>query len=137
MRYEIGLCIKTGYVVWAYGGLPCGECNDLQLAQMEFVNQLEIGEQAVADSIYRDWRYFVNAPSFANYERHNYNHYVLKRIMTCHENVNARLKSYSVMSDVFRRPIREHCKLFKACLNLVQVGIENGEPLPQLNIVGY
>ncbi|EFX70022.1 hypothetical protein DAPPUDRAFT_113096 [Daphnia pulex] len=25
LRYELAICIQTGDIVWAYGGLPCGE----------------------------------------------------------------------------------------------------------------
>ena len=60
IRYEIGLCIRTGNIVWAHGGYPCGEWPDLRLARDAFINHLEIGEKAVADKGYRDNNYFVN-----------------------------------------------------------------------------
>ena len=60
IRYEIGLCIKTGNIVLAHGGYPCGEWSDLRLARDAFINHLEIGEKAVADKGYRDNNYFVN-----------------------------------------------------------------------------
>jgi len=40
LRYEIGLCIRTGFIVWVYGGRPCGQCSDLKLARDAFVGQL-------------------------------------------------------------------------------------------------
>ena len=33
IRYELALCIRTGDIVWAYGGFPCGEWPDLKLAR--------------------------------------------------------------------------------------------------------
>ena len=58
----------------------------------------------------------------------------MKKIMARHESVNERIKNYAVMSEVFHRPVTEHCKVFKCCINLVQLAIENGEPLAKLNI---
>ena len=53
--------------------------------------------------------------------------------MSRHENVNQRLKAFAVLRNVFRCAIVEHPRIFKACINLVQIAIENGEPLPPLN----
>jgi len=33
LRYDIGLNIATGDVVWAYGGYPCGSYSDLKLQE--------------------------------------------------------------------------------------------------------
>eukprot|EP01038_Epipyxis_sp_PR26KG_P018383 gene18383-25900_t len=32
ITYEVGLNIRRGAIVWAYGGYPCGEYPDLKLA---------------------------------------------------------------------------------------------------------
>ena len=49
LRYEVGLCIRTGHIVWAYGGLPCGEWPDLKLARNVFIHRLLPNEKALAD----------------------------------------------------------------------------------------
>jgi hypothetical protein len=59
VRYEIGLCIATGNIVWAHGGYPCG-WPDLRLARDAFIDRLEIYEKALADKGYRDNNFFVN-----------------------------------------------------------------------------
>ena len=58
LRYELGICIRTGDIVWAYGGLPCGEWSDLRLTRDAFVLGLRPGEKAIADRVYRDPNYF-------------------------------------------------------------------------------
>jgi hypothetical protein len=137
LRYEIALCIKTGDIVWAYGGVRCGEYNDLELARLCYTHMVDPHEKTIADSGYMDATFFVNAPPRNLYNPDIYHHYVMKKIMARHESVNGRLKHYAVLREVFRRPIEEHPKIFKACLNLVQLAIENGEPLAKLNIGGY
>lgn len=37
LRYEVGLNIRTGHIVWAFGGYPCGEYSDLTLSREAFV----------------------------------------------------------------------------------------------------
>ena len=65
LRYEIALCIRTGEIVWANGGLPCGEWPDLRLARNAFIGRLQLGEKALADGGYRDQQFF----EFTNRDR--------------------------------------------------------------------
>ena len=58
LRYEIAICIRTGDIVWAHGGVPCGEWPDLRLARNAFIDRLLPGEKAIADGGYRDHHYF-------------------------------------------------------------------------------
>ena len=37
LRYDLAICIRTGNIVWASGGLPCGEWSDLRLARDVFI----------------------------------------------------------------------------------------------------
>lgn len=54
LRYEIGLSLRKGEIVWAHGGYPCGAYSDLKLARELFVDFLEEKERAVADDGYKD-----------------------------------------------------------------------------------
>ena len=38
VRYEVGICIQTGWIVWLNGPFPCGEFPDLKIAKMELVH---------------------------------------------------------------------------------------------------
>ena len=58
LSYELGICIRTGYIVWACGGLPCGEWSDLRLARHAFFLVLQEGEKAIDDRGCRDQNYF-------------------------------------------------------------------------------
>ena len=68
LRYELGMCIRTGDIVWAYGGLPCGEW----LARDAFVLGLRPGEKAIVDQGYRDPNYF-DFPNGENDQKKGYN----------------------------------------------------------------
>ena len=122
VRYEIALCIKSGEIVWVYGGLPCGQYPDLVLAREQFTSALRLGEKAVADKTYRD-RNFVNPlddPHSAVLQ---------KAIMARHETVNHRVKQFRVLQICFRHDVAKHQMCFYAVCNLTQLMLVNGEPL--------
>ena len=122
VRYEIGLGIKSGEIVWVYGGLPCGEYSDLKLAREQFIPALEDGEKAVADKTYRDV-HFINPLDDPNSRA------LQKVIMARHETVNKRLKQFRVLQNCFRHELDKHQMCFYAVSNLTQLMIMNGEPL--------
>lgn len=121
LRYEIGICIRTGDIVWAYGGFPCGEWSDLKLARSTFVLGLREGEKAIADRGYNDLNYFV-IPNGENDQKK-------KEIMARHETLNGRLKTFSCLRERFRHDLLQHPLYFNAVVNLTQMMIEHGEPL--------
>ena len=103
IRYEIGICIRTGHVVWAYGSLPCGEWPDLRLARSRFILNLQAGEKAIADRGYNDQK---------------------KK-----ETLNGRLKQFCCLKERFRHELYLNPLYFYVVVNLTQMMIEHGEPL--------
>ena len=49
VRYEIGLNIQNGWIVWVNGPYPCGEWPDLRIARDRMVHMLLPVEMYVAD----------------------------------------------------------------------------------------
>lgn len=124
LRYEIALCIRTGHIVWKYGGYPCGEYPDLKLAREAYVFTVLPGELTMADKGYRDQTLFL-LPTAANGRKH-------KQIMARHETVNKRIRQFKILKDTFRNSIKKHPMIFHAVVNLTQLLIEYEEPLFQV-----
>lgn len=122
LRYEIGLCIITGNIVWAYGGFPCGETPDINLARSYYVTEIEDGELTLADDGYKDPRFIYPAkyPETQNDQ---------KRIMKRHETVNHRVKVFQVLGSRFRHHPDKHPQCFYAVVNIVQIVIDGGDKL--------
>lgn len=59
LRYEVGLNIRTGNMVWAFGGYPCGLYPDLSLSREAYINSVKRGERTMADKAYKDETYFI------------------------------------------------------------------------------
>ncbi len=51
------------------------------------------------------------------------------RVRTCHETLNRQLKTWGILSQVFRHHITMHGDVFRACAVVMQLTIKNGEPL--------
>lgn len=121
LRYELGLNIRTGNIVWAHGGYPCGEYPDLKLARDLYLRNVRNGEKTLADKGYKDKMFFI-LPSKENKHFH-------KRIMARHETVNKRLRQFEILKKTFRNNLSKHPKVFHAVVNVSQLSLENGEPL--------
>lgn len=121
LRYEIGLNIRTGSIVWKHGGYPCGEYPDLKIARDAYTLSVNPGEMTLADKGYRDSNFFL-LPT----ERNGILH---KKIMSRHETVNKRVRQFKILKETFRHPLVKHPTVFHAVVNITQLIIENGEPL--------
>ena len=53
LRYEVGLSINNGDIVWVHGGVPCGDFSDLKLARSLYTSMISVGELTLADDIQR------------------------------------------------------------------------------------
>lgn len=121
LRYELGLCIRSGSIVWKNGGYPCGTYPDLKLAREAYTLSVLPGEKTMADKGYNDDSFFI-LPNPNNSIFH-------KRIMSRHETVNKRIRQFKILKDTFRHSIIKHTIVFNSVVNLTQLMIENGEPL--------
>lgn len=121
MKYEIGLNIRTGQIVWAHGGVPCGRYSDLTLARSAFTEVLDDNEFAAADDGYPDenFQYPAAYPEKSG---------LLKAISQRHETVNNIFKRWKVLSTPFRhRDLSFHISCFMAIANIVQITLESGD----------
>ena len=101
-------------IVWAAGGVPCGEFPDIKLAKEAYL-YFARKEITLADKGYRLAGKFKK-PS----NRHE------KRLLARHETLNGRLKQFDILSNRFRNSLKKHPPVFHA---VVQVSIMNGEKL--------
>lgn len=121
LRYEIGLNIKSGDIVWKFGGYPCGQYPDLKLTEQAYLVSINPDEKTVADRGYKNDLFFI-LPNGLNKVRHS-------QIMSRHETLNKRIRQFNILKDTFRHNLDLHPIVFHAVLNITQLQIQNGEPL--------
>ena len=122
LRYEVGICLTTGNIVWVNGPYACGEWPDLRITRDLLIHYLEHREMIVADKGYRDNFHRCLTPTD---DKPNLNR-IMAKWRARHETVNRRFKQFGVLQSVFRHKIEKHQMCFDAVVNLVQMMIEQG-----------
>jgi hypothetical protein len=119
VKYEVAVCIQTGWIVHTNGPYPCGEWHDLTVARDDLCYKLadsEEDEMALADGGYADGYNFFETPT-----GHNNPDQKMKAVARArHETVNRRFKMWGIMGQRFRSKPQKHRKYFDAVANLTQ-----------------
>jgi len=123
LRYELAVCILTGYIVWYFGPFPAGK-SDLQIYRIRLKTILGPNEKVVADKGYRG-DYTVDTPFDAKSDVHKK---MMNTARARHETINARLKKWGVLKQEFRHHRSKHGQCFEAVAAVTQLEIQNGCP---------
>ncbi|CAB9530981.1 unknown protein [Seminavis robusta] len=121
LRYEIAVCIQTGWIVWINGPFPCGEWVDIAISLSSLVHMFEGDERAVADKGYRGYPQFFDCPWRHLDNQQQTSRKALARAR--HECVNRRLKEWSCLLQRWRHSLDKHGKMAHAVANIVQLQI--------------
>ena len=127
IRYEIGISLQRGDIVWVNGPYPCGTYPDLKIARGVIIHQLLPGEKIVADSGYRDRNYFDYPTGFNNPKMS-----MQQVARSRHETCNARFKNFKIFSTSYRGELKNHYSYFTAIAVSIQISIDNGKKLFQI-----
>lgn len=123
LRYELGVAVNTGDIVWFNGPFPAGSFPDLKIFRIKLRLQLSPGEKVIADRGYRgDTK--VCTPDNANNTAHGK---AMNRARARHETINRRLKTWRSLKQVFRHGRRKHHLVFQSIVVLTQIAMENGQ----------
>ena len=114
LRYEVGVCIQTGEIVWVNGPFPCGHWPDLRIARNDLIFMVDQGERILADGGYRDGNQYFETPNGL----HNPDQRMKAAARARHETINRRLKQWTVLSKVFRHDMDKHGLCFHAVANI-------------------
>ena len=119
----MGLCIRTGDIVWINGPFPCGRYPESRYHY--FSARLDDGEKVEAVKGYRGEGQYVNTPAEGSH--------IQARVRARHETVNKRLKQWSCLSRSFRHEGERHQVVFGAVAGITQLALENEEHLYDVN----
>jgi hypothetical protein len=128
LRYEIGICIQTGWIVWVNGPYPPGDWPDLAIARDGIIEELDAGEMILADSGYMDNQYFA-IPNGLN----NLDQWMRSEARSRHEGVNSLFKVFGILRQRFRHKLTSHGRVFHAIANIVQAELQYEEPTFQVD----
>lgn len=122
LRYEVGICIQTGWICWIFGPFAHGKWPDIKIFRSKLKYNLLPGEKVEADSgSIGDFR--VSHPN----ECKSYGEYLMKaNARSRHETINKRFKQFNCLKQ-FRHDKELHVYLFNAVAVITQLGIKYGE----------
>jgi hypothetical protein len=124
LKYEVGVSIETGYIVWINGPFRCGQ-NDITISRTALIGALDVEEEemAVADSGYKGEVHHIRTPNVGTAEERQMQDLARAR----HETVNCRLKIFNVLgAGYFRHDLTFHSSCFRAVAVITQLTFENG-----------
>lgn len=115
LRYEIGVGIHSGALVWLHGPFPCGTHSDTTIFRNNLKKKLGRNESIIADCGYTDSKC---VSKFQTSNKHKF-----RRIRARHERVNMIFKSFKILSSVYRHNLYNHRRYTFAIANIVQMMI--------------
>jgi hypothetical protein len=127
LRYELGVDILMGNLVWIQGPYPAGAWPDIKIFTSCLAHFLEPYERVEADGGYRGHADKVKCPKSDVNPVENLK--MQGHVRARHETLNGRLKNWGILPQVFHHDIRRHGYVFRACAVITQLTIEHGEPL--------
>ena len=124
LRYEVGIAIHMGWIVWINGPFPCGKWSNLHIMRESIIYSLDHSEFLMGDWGYMDNNNFTITPTG---ERGIVN-IMHSRSQARHETCNGHFKTWGILRQVFRHNLLKHGACFRAMANIIQLSIQNGEP---------
>jgi hypothetical protein len=136
VRYEIGICIKTGHIVWINGPYPCGWGCDLKIFKQKLATLLLPYEKVMCDRNYRDYPHqcyckshvqkYIDPNAIVKEKTPEYQ--AIARATARHEDINGRFKEWGILDQVYRNDRDLHYIFFNAIAVVTQIEILNNRP---------
>ena len=135
MRYELAVDIKTGYLVWINGPFPAGSFPDATIFCSCLAQELDEDEHGEADDGYiGEATHKVMCPGSVSNLLEN------ERMQACtcmrQETIHMCIKQWDICKQTYCHDITQHGYVFQAVAAIVQIAIENGEPLFEVECSG-
>jgi hypothetical protein len=130
-RWEVGLNLRTGELVWIHGPFPCGRWPDIVIFRHALMSHMEEDEKAEADDGYigEPGKTLTPKLNTHNESDREYRQYTRAR----QETVNKRLKDWNCLALKQRHDLEKHSVMFRAVAVILQLSVTSGEPLFQID----
>ena len=121
LRYEIGISVSSGEIVWIFGPFPAGKYNDQRIYNLKMRQCLHENEKVLGDLGY-------GGPTIVNNGILNdADGSRAGRLRAYHENINGRMKHFNCLQHRWRHSVHKHHLCVFAVANLVQLWIRGSK----------
>ena len=127
VRYEIAVCIQTGWIVHYNGPFAAGIWPDAAITKMGLTDMVNEDEKLLADGGYsgEEFSAWMETPNGRNDADQRMKQVARSR----HEAINGWLVKFDCLFDEYHHSLDKHGLVFGAVANLVQLKImKNGPP---------
>ncbi len=114
LRYEVGISVSSGCIVWIFGPFSTGKWNDQPIFNKRMALELNENEKVLADHGYGGSK-IIHDGLFDDPQNDQ-----AKKYRAYHESVNGRLKAFSCLQHRWRYMLDRHHLCVFAVANLVQ-----------------
>jgi len=122
LRYEVAVCIKTGWIVWVLGPFPAGAWPDLRIAREVLHHELCNGEMYYADGGYTDsFGYSINPDGTQTFTQR-----VAAICRARQETINGCFKQFRCLKNVWRHDRKKHGDVMMFVAIIAQLGLREG-----------
>jgi hypothetical protein len=124
-KYEVGVCIQTGDIVWINGPFKAGR-SDVTIFQEDGLKDALCDNECVeCDAVYVGEEKF-KAPKVGQSRADRIQK---NKVRARQETMNSRLKIFRILDDVFRHQLSRHGDAFRAAAVIVQLGFDLHGPM--------
>ena len=128
LRYEIGLDILEGNLIWIQGPYAAGKWTDISIFRHCLMDHLDPYERVVADKGYvGEAPQFVKCPNSKTLRQEHQR--MTQQVSAWHKTINARFKYWGILQQEYRHDIDDHGDVVVALGVIIQLTIEHGKPL--------
>jgi hypothetical protein len=128
LRYEIGVDILAGNIVWINGPYAAGKYPDIKKFCNGLAHWLDEHERVEADDGYIGKALQkVKCPGCTSNPTKNQE--MQNRVRSRHESLNGRLKNWEILKSMYHHDIMEHGNVFQAIAVITQISINTGKQL--------
>lgn len=120
LRYEVGIALESGEIVWVHGPFPASK-SDLHIFRRGMKDALAPDERVVADKGYAGE---ISCYTPLSFDFTHASSSTCAALRARHETVNRRLKQFGVLSQRFRHHRSLHSFCFHAVANITQIMME-------------
>jgi len=126
LRYEVGVCIQTGHIVWT-----AGPCKPIKIFLHALYYNLMSGEKVEADKGCRGYPDKIETPDFISHQTSEMRE-MKSNVRLRHEMVNGRLKNWGALKQTWRHHHTHHGLAFRCIVIMVQLSMEVDSPVLQV-----
>jgi hypothetical protein len=128
LRYEIGVDIFAGNIMWVNGPYAAGKYTDIKIFHRGLAHWLDEHERVEADNGYiGEALQKVKCPGCALNPTEN--QAMQNPVQSRHESLNRRLKNWAILMSLYRHDLMGHGNVFWAIAVIMQISINVGEKL--------